>query len=211
MWDVVSLRGSLWGLDPCAIPVCEISQDRAHRAILRIISDKRLTWEDIWWLFDELWNDMWAVLLFLQDKSIDDARKRALWILAGYYDETKWMTVPKEFLPHFECQRREKERVKAYAFSEAYALSKKIALNYYRQRNMQAYYGEIPNLLIECMQLHTLWVYPKDIWSASGCATLLEEALSFAESLKSGIEGFYIQKTPAIWNLLDQVSVRRVI
>ncbi|MDD2693885.1 MAG: hypothetical protein PHY14_03045 [Candidatus Gracilibacteria bacterium] len=175
------------------------------------MSDEKLTGVDIAQLFDELKDDVGALLLFLQDKSIDDARKRALWIIAGYYDEAKWMTVPKEFLPHFECQRREKERTKAYAFSQAYLLSKKIAKEYLDTNNLQEFYREIPNLLIACMQLHQLGVFPRDIGSGSTCATLLEEALSFAELLQDGIKDFYIQKTPEIRNLLDQVQVRRVV
>ena len=132
-------------------------------------------------------------------------------MLMGYYDEVKWMTVPMEFLPHFECQRRERERTKAYAFSQAYLLSKKIAKEYLDTKNLQGFYKEIPNLLIACMQLHQLWVVPKDIGSGSTCATLLEEALSFAELIQDGIRDFYIQKTPEIWNLLDQIKVRRVV
>lgn len=211
MWQVIELRKWTPEIDLINIPPCECSRQIIHSALLRIISGKKMTAEEVATIFDEVGSDMSVILWFLKDATIDDTRKRSLWMIAGYYDETKWLTVPKDFLPHFECERREKERTQAYAFSQAYVLSKKIALDYLRNQNLYWYYNELPNLLIACMQLHQLRVFPNDIWSASGHETLLSEAIMFAQLLHTGVKDFFIQKTPAVKELLQAISIKRVV
>lgn len=211
MWEVIEIRDWASAIDLSDIPPCECSKQIIHRALLRIMSGEKMTAEEVATIFDEVKSDMSVILWFLKDAAIDDTRKRSLWMIAGYYDETKWLTVPKDFLPHFECERRERERTQAYAFSQAYVLSKKIALDYLRNQNQYWYYNELPNLLIACMKLHQLWVYPKDIWSASGHETLLSEAIMFAQLLQNGVKDFFIQKTPAVNELLEAISIKRVV
>lgn len=211
MWEVIEIRDWASAIDLSDIPPCECSKQIIHRALLRIMSGEKMTAEEVATIFDEVKSDMSVILWFLKDAAIDDTRKRSLWMIAGYYDETKWLTVPKDFLPHFECERREKERTQAYAFSQAYVLSKKIALDYLRSKNQYWYYNELPNLLIACMRLHQLWVFPKDVWSASGHETLLSEAIMFAEQLQNGVKDFFIQKTPAVRELLETISIKWVV
>ncbi len=61
------------------------------------------------------------------------------------------------------------------------------------------------------MRLHQLWVFPKDVWSASGHETLLSEAIMFAEQLQNGVKDFFIQKTPVVSELLETISIKRVL
>lgn len=211
MWEVIEIKKWIASIDMEHLPGCECSKQTIHSALLRIMSDEKMNAEEVATIFDKVGSDMSIILCFLKDTTIDIARKRSLWMIAGYYDETMWLTVPKDFLPHFECERREKERTQAYAFSQAYVLSKKIALDYLRSKNQYWYYNELPNLLIACMRLHQLWVFPKDVWSASGHETLLSEAIMFAEQLQNGVKDFFIQKTPAVSELLEKISIKRVV
>lgn len=211
MWEVLEIKRWVSSFDIESLPACECSKEIIHRTLLRILFDKSMTAKEVMTIFDQIGSDITIILSFINDSIIDDARKRSLWMIAWYYDETKWLTVPKDFLPHFEFARREKQRTQAYAFSQAYVLSKKIALNYLNNKNLYWYYHEIPNLLIACMQLHQLWVFPLDIWSRSWHETLLSEAMIFAEQLQIGVKDFFIKKTPDIAQLLETIRIRQVV
>lgn len=211
MWEVIEIRPWVSSLDIGNIPECECSKSIIHRALLRIMYSETINTEEVAAIFDQVGSDISIILSFIKDTTVNESRKRSIWMIAGYYNETQWLTVPIDFLPHFECERREKERTQAYAFSQAYVLSKKIALDYLRNKNLHWYYNEIPNLLIASMRLHQLWVFPKDVWSASGHETLLSEAIMFAEQLQNGVKDFFIQKTPAVSELLETISIKRVL
>lgn len=175
-----------------------------HRALLRIVSeDGKMTGDDIGELFDASKWEISRILAFLDDVSIDKARRRSVWMIAWFYDEIVCLHVPQHFLPKFEIEQRELDRTKAYAFYRAYLLSKEIAYEYLKIHDLMNFYAELPNLVIACQHLHDLWVSPSMlITSWSQYDSFLTEAAEYRKHVLNGIQWFYIKKTPAITEIL---------
>lgn len=207
------LRSGIDGVpDVQHIPACENSKERIHQILIRLISsDEKFTGEDILKMYEEAGRDVPRILELLQDVSLDDARRRAIWMVAWYFNETRCLHVPVEFLPDFEKCGRERDRTKAYCFHQAYLLSKGMCADYLKQRDMGGFYHELTNLIIACQNLHNLEVNPDSVITIGSCfPTFLAEATVYRWVLTEWIKDFCIQKTPEIAELLDKPLLRVV-
>lgn len=84
MGNVIPLRQDMEGVPPIdEMPDCEIPTVRIHRMLISIMTaDKRFTGEDILRMYEEAGSDTPRILELLKDLSLDDARRRALWMIA---------------------------------------------------------------------------------------------------------------------------------
>ena len=175
----------------------------------------QLSWHDKFYgsNFEQILKRLWDSSVRLLEEIekgkavIDPSKRRALWMIAAHLDSIICLTVPPDFLDREE----EKIRTRAYAFGQAYALSKNLSREYGELASLWSFYSELPNIIIAWQWLKKLWISPSSIFHGyAEDFNFDREALEIVNTIRNWARLGWITINPELEKILEPFHLKLV-